>query len=260
MTALAAQMAAEPAAARPSRWAEPPSGRRFYIGMAVACLLVSAVPFAPSMVDRSHRLGSATALVVVHGGLFFAWLLAFLAQTILIGRGDYHAHLRLGIAAAILAAAMVLVGYETAIAMTRRGFDFSGDLDLVHDPLGPRGQLIFPLLDIAEFGLLIAAGLILRHRSDYHKRLMLFATVALLPAPFAHFIGHSPALRPHGALVVLPIVVSLAASAARDLATFRRVHPVSFWVALVMFVLDNLSATIVGHSTAWLRIVDRLVG
>ena len=244
---------------QPLRWAEPHSGRGFYFGMAVACVAVSAASFGPSVVDHTHRMGSSDLLVAAHGVLFFLWLLVFLAQTVLIRRGDYRAHRRIGIAAVALAATMVLVGWETAIAMTRRGFDFSGDLDLVHDPLGPRGQIIFPLLDIAEFGALVAAGYLLRRRGDYHKRLMLFATVALLPAPFAHFIGHSPLLRAHGGLVVLPIVISLVASALRDLTTFRRIHPVSLWVALIMFVLDNLCATVIGHSATWLRIADRLV-
>lgn len=243
----------------PSRWAEPRLDRGFYIGMAVACLTVSAASFGPSIVDHTHRLGSSDLLVAADGVLFFLWLMMFLAQTVLIRRGDYRAHRLLGIAALALAATMVVVGWETAIAMTRRGFDFSGDLDLVHDPLGPRGQLIFPLLDIVEFGVLVAAGWLFRQRADYHKRLMLFATVALLPAPFAHFIGHSHALRPHGGLVVLPIIASLVASAIRDLATFRRIHPVSLWLAAAMFVADTLCATVVGHSAIWLRIVNWLV-
>jgi hypothetical protein len=45
------------------------------------------------------------------------------------------------------------------VVMTRRGFDLSGDLNLSHDPLGPVGQIIFPLLDIFEFGILVAAGI-----------------------------------------------------------------------------------------------------
>jgi hypothetical protein len=66
------------------------------------------------------------------------------------------------------------------------GFDLSGDLKLSHDPLGPVGQIIFPLLDIIEFGVLVAAGFFYRRRAAIHKRIMLFATLAMLPAPFAH--------------------------------------------------------------------------
>ena len=256
---ISATDSSEGATPNSSRWAVSQSGRWFYIGMAVSCLLVSIAAFAPSIVDQRHRLGSSTWLVVAHGSLFFLWLVVFVAQTLLVRRGAYRVHRRLGLASLGLASAMVVVGYIATIAMTRRGFDFSGDLDLAHDPLGPVGQLIFPLLDIWEFALLVALGFAFRRRPDYHKRLMLFATIALLPAPFAHFIGHIPALKAHAAIVVLAIFVSLAASAIYDLAAFRRVHPISLWVGLGMFILDNLSATVIGHSTLWLRIAHRLV-
>lgn len=154
---------------------------------------------------------------------------------------------------------MVIVGYATSIAMTRRGFDFSGDLDPTHDPLGPVNQMIFPLLDIAEFALLVGAGYALRGRSDYHKRLMLFATLALLPAPFAHVVGHVQWLKAHGTVVIIPIFFSLIASAIYDLAAFRRVHPVSLCLGLGMFVLDNLSATVLGHSALWTRVAQKLI-
>ena len=248
-----------PRSGQSHRWAGKRTGDWFYVSMAVTCLLVSVAAFGPSIVDPSRRLGSSNWLIAAHGGLFFLWLMVFVAQTLLIKRGAYFTHRRLGMASAALALAMVVVGYVTAIQMTRRGFDFSGDLDLKHDPLGPIGQLIFPLLDIVEFALLVAAGYAFRRIGHYHKRLMLFATVALLPAPFAHLIGHSALLRTHGTVVIIPIFLSLAASAVYDLAAFRRVHPVSLWIGLAMFILDNLSATVIGHSGLWLRLAQRLV-
>ena len=242
-----------------SRWLSKQSDHWFYPGMAIACLITSIAAFAPAIVYSNQRLGSSSGLVIAHGGLFFLWLVLFLVQTLLIRHGSYRAHRQLGTASALLAASMIVVGYAATIAMTRRGFDFSGDLDLKHDPLGPVNQMIFPLLDIAEFGLLVVAGYVFRRRSDYHKRLMLFATLALLPAPFAHFIGHVPALKAHGTVVVLFIFISLAASAVYDLIAYRRVHPVSLWLGLGMFVLDNLSATVIGPSHLWTRIAQALI-
>ena len=241
------------------RWLSKESDHWFYPGMAIVCLIISIASFAPAIIYSNQRLGSSNWLVAAHGGLFFLWLVMFLVQTLLIKNASYRAHRQLGTASALLAAVMIVVGYAATIAMTRRGFDFSGDLDLKHDPLGPVNQMIFPLLDIAEFGLLLVAGYTLRRRSDFHKRLMLFATLALLPAPFAHFIGHIPLLKAHGALVVVPIFISLAASSIYDLSAYRRVHPVSLCLGLGMFVLDNLCATVIGHSAVWTRIAQTLV-
>ena len=54
-------------------------------------------------------------------------------------------HRQLGAASALLAIAMVVLGYMSSIAMVRRGFDLSGDLDVKADPLF---KLIFPLQDL----------------------------------------------------------------------------------------------------------------
>jgi uncharacterized membrane protein YozB (DUF420 family) len=243
-----------------ARWAEKRSGDWFYAGMAVACLLVSLAAFGPSVMDPIHRLGSSTWIIAAHAGLFFLWLAVFLAQTVLIKRGAYKTHRRVGVVSAVLAVVMVPIGYMTAIEMTRRGFDFSGDLDLKHDPLGPIGQLIFPLTDIVEFAILVAVGYVFRHIGHYHKRLMLFATVALLPAPFAHFIGHNATLRTHGAVVLVPIFLSLAASGVYDIIAFRRIHPISLWLGIGIFLFDNLCATVIGHSPLWLHFARGLLG
>lgn len=242
-----------------SRWLGKQSDHWFYPSMAVSCLIISIASFAPAIIFPQHRLGSSSGLVAAHGVLFFLWLVVFLSQTLLIRQGSYRTHRRLGTASAVLAATMVIVGFATSIAMTRRGFDFSGDLDPTHDPLGPVNQMIFPLLDIVEFALLLVAGYALRRRSDYHKRLMLFATLALLPAPFAHVVGHVPLLKAHGTVVVMPIFFSLIASAIYDLWAFKKIHPVSLWLGLGMFALDNLSATVIGPSALWTQVAQKLI-
>ena len=87
--------------------------------------------------------------------MFFGWLLVFLAQTLLVGRGRLGAHRALGYFAAALAVLMVTFGYTTAIAMARRGFDLSGDLNAAADPLG---QMVFQLGDLLSFAVLVGAG------------------------------------------------------------------------------------------------------
>ncbi len=243
----------------PGRWVDKTTDRWFYAGMAVVFILIAIASFAPSIADPENRLGSLTWVVAAHGSVFFAWLLIFLAQTLLVQTGRVAIHRSLGTASMFLAAAMVVLGYVTTIEMTRRGFDLSGDLGLNSDPLGPVGQMIFPLLDVFEFGILVAAGYWYRRRSDIHKRLMLFAVIAMLPAPFAHFIGHSPLLRTHGAVVIIPIAISLAASGIYDFIRFRRIHPVSLWLGIALFVIDNLCAVVIGPSAAWRRFAEWLI-
>lgn len=241
-----------------TRWVDRSAGRWFYAGMAAACILLSIASFAPSLANPA-RPGSFTWLTLLHGSASTAWLLIFLAQTLLVQTGRVAVHRRLGTASLFLAAAMVVLGYATVVAMGRRGFDLSGDLGVSVDPPGAAFQMIFPLLDIAAFGILVAAGYVCRRRADVHKRLMLFATIAMLPAPLAHLIGHSPVLRSHGVIIIPLLAITLVASAVYDLIRFRRVHPVSLWVGITLFIADNLCATVVAPSATWRQFVGWMI-
>ena len=133
--------------------------------------------------------------------------------------------------------------------MVRRGFDLSGDLRVDHDPAY---EVIFPLGDLFMFGLLLTAAVAFRGRPDVHKRLMLFANIALMPAPLAHLIGHTPRLAAMpGAIIVIPIALFLFAALAREFLVMRRFHPLTWGLAAGMLVSGPLRAAIIGPSAAW---------
>jgi hypothetical protein len=231
--------------------------RRFYIGVAIVAIVTSIVAFAPSIVNPAGRNAPLTLLISLHTVVFGAWLLVFLAQATLAATRRISTHRRLGTASAILAIAVVVLGYMSSIAMVRRGFDLSGDLNIKSDPLF---QLIFPLQDLLVFALLVAAGYWYRHRSEIHKRVMVLAVLGgLMGAPLAHLIGHSPALRTMGPIVVIPIAIFLFANAIYDRVSLGRMHPVSLWGAVAIFVFVNLGATVVGPSAAWHQFAGWLV-
>jgi hypothetical protein len=189
-------------------------------------------------------------LLAVHGIAFFAWLVLFIAQTILARTGNLALHRRMGMWSAILAAALVVLGYQTTIAMGRRGYDLSGDL--VGARSDPLAAMAFPLLYTFMFAVLFMAGYLYRRRSAVHKRLMLLAlTGALMPSPIAHLTGHFAFLRDKGFLTPLIIATFLAAGAIYDRIQLRRIHPVSLWIVLAIFLVDNLCFAVVVPSRAW---------
>lgn len=221
----------------------------FYTCVGVFALLFCIAAFGPSIVHTENRLGPITPLLALHGIAFFAWLLLFIAQTILIRTRNVPLHRRMGMWSAILAAALVVLGYQTTTAMVRRGYDLSGDLGARSDPLA---GMAFPLLDTFMFAALFLAAYLYRHRSAIHKRLMLLAlTGALMPPPIAHLTGHFAFLRDKGFLTPLMVGMFLAAGAIYDRIKFRRIHPVSLWIALAIFLLDNLCFAVVMPSRAW---------
>ncbi|HET9475550.1 MAG TPA: hypothetical protein VFO82_16745 [Steroidobacteraceae bacterium] len=112
-------------------------------------------------------------LVHLHGLVFTAWLALFIVQTRLIAAHNYRLHMKVGIAGALLAVAVVTIGVLTALA--------SAPVPRVR-PMGMTGLqfLIVPLMGIIFFGVCVAAAVALRRRADLHKRLMLLGMFAVL--------------------------------------------------------------------------------
>jgi hypothetical protein len=219
--------------------------------MAIVALLIAIAGFGPAAIDKDVRKAPLNLAVGAHGVVFAAWLVLFLTQTLLVPKGRVTLHRRLGYVGAGLAVLMVVSGYFTAIAMSRRGYDLSGDLAAtVDDALT---ILVFQLGDLVSFSILVGLAVWYRRSSEVHKRLMLLATVGtLMPAALAHIIGHSPTLREIEApIILIPLIALLSASAVHDRVSQGRIHPISLWVALALFVWANLRAAVIGPSDAW---------
>jgi uncharacterized membrane protein YozB (DUF420 family) len=193
---------------------------RFFTGMALAALLVALIGFAPSYYLRSFTDAEPlTTLVHLHGGLATAWLLLFVAQTSLVSASRTDLHRRVGPAGAVLAAIFVVVSYATAIAAARKG---------VTPPGGPPplAFLAIPLATVLSFAVLAGLGILWRRERDTHRRLMLLATIAILPPAFARFrwfgFGGPPVAIGGPCLFVV-------ASLLWDRRVHGRIHPAFLW-------------------------------
>ena len=162
--------------------------RRFFVGMAIAAVATVFFGFAPTYYLKpfTHTTAYPTglpvspslpALVHVHALVFSAWILLFLAQTTLIAADRPHLHQRLGMAGAVLAPFMVILGVMTAMKGGRDGWNPGGPYP---DSLA---FMIVGLVDVLVFAAFVTAGLYFRRRAALHKRLMLLATVGALMWP-----------------------------------------------------------------------------
>jgi len=219
--------------------------------MGVVAFVVAMVGFNATIRGTT---GPIAPLVRVHAALYTAWLVLFIAQSRLIGSGRIALHRRFGVFGAALALTMIVVGFRAALDAARRGFK----IDARHDPLA---FLVFPLGDLFAFAVFVALALWYRKRPMTHKRLMLFATCgALMNAPLAHFIASAPPLAAFPAIILVPMVLLLGASAVYDKLTLGKIHPVSLWGALALFVFANLRAGLIGPSAPWHSFARWLVG
>ncbi|HEV2133510.1 MAG TPA: hypothetical protein VGR47_04550 [Terracidiphilus sp.] len=251
---------------------EAPSGpsqktaieRWSYTGFALAMIAVSIVGFVPSLVSPEKRHAPLSLLAATHGLLFFAWQILFLTQSLLIATRRVSLHRRLDLTGVFLFIAMLALGSVTTVSMARRGFDLSGDLKILPQPtpgfIDPIAGMLFPLTDLTMFAVLGAAALAFRRRREIHRRLMLFASIILVPAPLQHLIGHNPTLAAVQApIIMIPIGMFLFAAVARDFLVERRVHPLTWTLAITMFASGPLRAFVLGPSPAWHRFAAWLI-
>jgi uncharacterized membrane protein YozB (DUF420 family) len=223
---------------------------RFFTGMALAAALVAFVGFAPSYYLRAFAdAAPLRTLVHLHGMAATAWMLLFVAQTSLVSAGRTDLHRRLGIAGFVAAALFIVVGYATAITAAQLG---------VTPPGGPPplAFLAVPLGTLLSFAVLAALGLSQRRDRETHKRLMLLATIALLPPAFARMrwlgFGGPPVAIGGTCLLVLTCL-------AYDRAAHGRIHPAFLWGG-VLLMLSLPARFALTRSETWLSIAERLTG
>jgi len=221
---------------------------RFYNGMS---LLIAAIVFAGFY--RTFYLSPwlhgavLSPLRIVHGVAFSAWIVLFVSQTTLVAAGRTDIHRRLGVAGAVLAVVMVVLGTVLAIENAREGRAPPG--------IPPRVFLIIPLFDMLVFAPLVAAAVWYRSRPETHKRLMLLATLTLLAAAVARL---PTALAAAGPLFYFGVVdLLILTGVLYDFVTRRKVHPVYVWGGLAILASQVIRIALSG-TAAWLTVATWL--
>ena len=207
---------------------------RFYPGLSAACLGIAVVGFMPTYwLQLAPGTFDGPSLVHLHAWLFSAWPLYFLMQTVFAARGQVGRHRAWGLLGVSLATAMVIVGIAVANAvLVARLEDGHGD--------DARAFHIVSMSMMVLFALFIATALVCVSRPEMHKRLMILATVTILPPAvarlfFAVSVGVGPGLRPSGGpprtvdsvlMSTLAADLLILAAIVYDVRTRGRPHPV----------------------------------
>jgi hypothetical protein len=192
----------------------------FYRHIAIALSLFVIIGFSRTYYLRFlSDLPPLTTLVHLHSLVFSAWLLVFIAQTRLVAAQRFDLHMKLGIAAVALAAAVVVIGFATtAVRATFPRIHPSG--------LTPPQFTIVGLMSLALFVVFLMLGIAFRRRAAYHKRFMVLSMIAVL-TPAASRLVMELGLREHWTYLV-PVIPALFVTVclAYDWRKQRMVHPV----------------------------------
>lgn len=225
--------------------------RRFYMGMIIALAAVVFVGFAPSFYLRGVFAGgrALTPLLYVHGIIFSTWIALLATQSTLISFRRPDVHRKLGLLALVLASAMVVLGSATALTLAARLLHGHGATAAARASLA--------LLDLPVFAGLVVAAVLLRHRPQAHKRLMLLATVSLIGAAINR-LPLPAELAGQYAKFLLADLFCLALI-AWDLISATRIH-VATLAGTAAIVLDQIAQASLSQSGLWAHGIARMLG
>ena len=220
--------------------------RTFYSGMAIFMAMLVFAGFARTFYLRplfgapQTVTGAAvlTPLAKLHGLIFTLWVLLFVGQTSLIASRRVAVHRRMGVAGVALAAVMSVIGLWTAFAAARRGSAPPG--------LDALTFLVVPVFDIVLFVGFVTAAVLRRKEKEAHKRLMLLAYSAIIPAAVARLPGVIVLGPPGFLLSFLPIV----GAAAYDYWSRGRVSSI-YWWGIPLLVLSVPGRLAIAATPAW---------
>jgi hypothetical protein len=162
---------------------------------------------------------SAPWWVHVHAISFVAWIALFLTQAHLVLRGNTGRHRQLGQLGAGLALWMVVVGMLLTPATVAAG--------RLPPFFTPAQFLALDWVNIVCFAALAFAGLRLRKRTDWHRRLMLCATICVIAPALGRLLVLADAISVWNIVGMLLVYVVVAMAA--DWFIRGRVHPAYFW-------------------------------
>ncbi len=193
---------------------------RFFVRGAIAMALVIVAGFSTQLAMGRSTFASPP-IVHAHAIVFMGWVTIYVLQNVFVATDRMALHRRLGWIAAAWMAPMLVLGFIVTVAMARRG-----QVPFFFRPLH---FLVFDTVSLVAFAGLTTAAIVLRRKTDWHRRL--------------HFCGMSTLLGPgFGRLLPLPLLspyaweATFAASMIFPIAgvvadTRRRghVHPAWRW-------------------------------
>ena len=207
--------------------------RRFFIASAIVILLLFFAGFARSYYLRVWFSTRVLAPILhMHGLIMSAWIVLFIVQITFVAKYRIQLHRKLGVWGASLAIVIVGLGAFIIVRDIERQ---SPDATVISFFLS---FIAFDGINLILFAGFVFLALMMRRHSDIHKRLMLMATISLLPPALGriaiHFVQDDKEPITKLALMAACVVLVVAIDTVRH----RRLHPAFGWAAVLDLVLN----------------------
>jgi len=205
--------------------AAPTGDERFFLWVAIAMTLVIVAGFSTQLAMGRSTFYSPP-LVHAHAIMFMGWVTIYLLQNILVTTDRMAFHRRLGWVAAGWIVPMIVLGFGVTVAMVRRG-----SVPFFFQPLH---FLVFDPVSLMAFAGLTGSAILLRNRTEWHRRLHVCGMAMLMGPGFGRILP-MPLLAPWGwELSFACGLVFPVAGVLYDVSRTRRIHPAWHWGILAM--------------------------
>ncbi len=202
--------------------------RLFFLVMAIVIAITVVTGFSLFLAAGISSFHSPW-WVHIHAVTFMAWIGFYVLQNTLVFRNDIALHRKLGRIGAVYAIWMVLVGLvltPLTLAVGRSPPFFT-----------PAYFMALDVVNIATFGALLYAAIRNRRRTDWHRRLMLCATICVIAPAIGRLVVLSgmPATAP---VITALLLVYVVVAMLFDWVNRGSVHAAYYWGAgaLVLMV------------------------
>jgi hypothetical protein len=200
----------------------------FFVRYAIVLAAFIMFGFLQFAARGYSSFSTAPAIVHLHGGLMVAWLGIFIAQNMLVHKGELAIHRKLGrfsaLLVAVISVTMAMVGYH-AVDIGRQPPFFS-----------PPYFLALTFVGAIAFGGMVAWAVTLRRKVQWHRRVMLGAMFILLEPALGRLLP-MPLIMPWGEWLTLAIQLAFVWVLARhDRKVLGSVHAATYAVAAILIL------------------------
>lgn len=241
------------AAVRPAKSITSRGGlvdKYFYFAMGLLTAGIVVAGFSQTVgAALFHPAVPRPMILWFHGSAFSAWVLFYIFQSTLVRSRNVKLHRSIGWFGAGLGLVMVMLGFSTAVVMSRFDINTLHETDIAE-------FLIIPFYDMVAFGTLATLAILWRKKPDLHRRLLFLATAGLLDAAFGRF----QYLFDTNLFAVCVLGVMIL-GVVRDLLVEGRIHKV-YLVALPCLIVAYSFAIYTWRSASpwWMAIAQSLLG
>ena len=218
------------------------NGESFFFYYSSIILTIVLCAFGVNALINSDDLPPILPIVIVHGIFMIAWYALVVVQTRLILQRNHNTHIILGKSSIVLAVGIVISG----IMMTLDSYVRSSSVDIV----------TINLFITINFIILYTLAIYRRKHSDKHKRLILFASIAMmLPA-----LGRITQAASINDFLSLPMwFILMLAPVLYDLKTLKRVHKTTF-LGISLIIIGVVLAISLMDSSSWVKFLESTIG